>query len=187
MSNSRAYLYDSTLQPVGHVGVLVKMSDSGYGSYPDDFDVAVFSPWPDALVEGTAFAVRTESDNDVTRWRSPHEVVHFRAVGQPERTNVAFVVLEGPSTAPDRVVGGGGLRHSLGIAAHGVRAELASFSATFTPLTNEVDARSDVESLPNRGAHDGSVRGQLATPGYTRTTGGPNVVNRSLCRILHWD
>ena len=189
MSYSHAYLYDQTGEPVGHVGILVQMLGSGgYGSYPAKFDAAIFSPWPDALGEGVKFAVRTESDvaNDATRWRKADEVLHFQAVGQPAQTNVSFVVLKGASNA-ELANGVRGLDRSNGINAHGIRKELANYSLTFKPLLKQQVARDHLQSSGKPPADAASVRRRLAEPAYTRTTGGPKVITRSICRILHWD
>src|SRR6478735_3795470 len=107
----------------------------GNGSYPDKFDAAVFSPWPDALADGATFAVRTESDaaHESTRWRKADEVVHFEAIGQPARTNLAVVVLHGASSA-DLANGVHGLNRGQGIEAPGIRRELVNYSSTFRPL-----------------------------------------------------
>jgi hypothetical protein len=137
--------------------------------------------------EGAAFTVRTESPNGTPRWRSPEEVVHFRALGWPARTNVAFVVLDGPSRAINTVHGGSASQHDVGIARHGIRAELAAFSPLLQPLVDETVARVELASLNKPFGDPRSVRRALRTPGYTRTTGAPKVVNRSLCRLLHWD
>ena len=186
MAASPAYLYDATLEPVGHVGVLMKMfGQTVDGSYPATYDAAVFS-WPNGVDEGSAFAVRTESAGGATRWRSPHEVIHLRAVGRPARTNVAFVVLEGPARATDTVHGARG-DHTTGIEKHGIRAELVSFSALFQPLVDETVARIELDSLRKVLGDPRSPRRALATPGYTRSTGPPKVINRSICRLLHWD
>lgn len=188
MVDERAYLYDSTLQPLGPVGLFVKLlGGGGYGSYPGEFDAAVFSPWPDVLDEGVPFAIRTELASGATQWRSPHEVANFRAVGQPSSTNVAIVVLEGPSTATSAVSGGGGLAHASGIDTHGIRTELANFSPTFKPLLKETDSRRRLAALGEPPVDKRAVRRKMATPGYTRTTGTARVVNRGLCRILRWD
>lgn len=189
MSHSHAYLYDQTGEPVGHVGVLVQMLSSGASSVPPvKFDAAIFSPWPDSLGEGVRFAVRTEADaaNDITRWRKADEVLHFRAVGQPARTNVSFVFLKGASNA-DLAQGVHGLDRSLGISSHGIRRELANFSPTFKPLLKQHIASSHLRSSGKPLADAAAVRRRLATPAYTRTAGGPKVITRSICRILHWD
>src|SRR3954453_1878899 len=148
MSHSHAYLYDQSGQPVGHVGVLAQMLGSGgYGSYPAMFDAAVFSPWPDTLVDGAKFAVRTESDvaDEPTRWRKADEVLHFEAIGQPSRTNLAVVVLHGASSA-DLASGVHDLNRGQGIEAHGIRRELVNYSPTFGPLLKQRAAPDHLQS-----------------------------------------
>ncbi len=187
MAASPAYLYDATLGPVGHVGVLMKMFGQRVnGSYKPEFDAAVFS-WPNGVEEGAKFAVRTEVPGDGTHWRSPHEVIHLRVPGRAARTNVAFVVLEGRSRATAIVSGGAARNHTKGIREDGILAELVAFSPLFQPLADEKVARSDLSRRRAAPATTSDIERALTRPGYTRTTGAATVINRSICRLLHWD
>ncbi|WP_155856122.1 hypothetical protein [Cellulomonas sp. URHD0024] len=185
-----AYLYDSTLQPVGPLGIVVRLhGGTDLGRFPKEFDAAFFSPWPAALAAGAEFAVRTESeDGAATRWRMPQEVFDLRAVTKKGDSNVAIVILERTGVpAPPVVAGGGSLSHSKGIEEHGILEELKRHSPTFDALGTEAAAQQNLSALP--GADGGPATAQLAIPTYTRTVGVPGnlSLNRSLCRILHWD
>lgn len=194
----RAYLYNSDLEPTGHVGVVV-LPAIGPDGLNLDLDVAVFSPWPDSVSEGTPFAVRVEVSGPppATHWRRPVDVEHVRAIGRNEETNVVLVKLEGqplistrlPQVArglDSRVVNSAGIRQAL------IEHYEKVYNSPTEPsplglLSTPVVASDDLDALGGSQPTSQDVSGALGVPLYSLHTGDDVYVQMGICRILHWD
>jgi hypothetical protein len=192
MATTRAYLYDSNLQPLGKVGVVGRVMNDFDGPPGRDYDVALFPDWPASLSEGVAFAVRIDPADSRRRWRSPQEVWQGRLIGMPETEDLAAVVLDGPSEVSTRA-DEGTLSDDPDIDRLGLRRLVADRIETrdnrkiFSDLENPVDAGTDLtdRGVPRAAAR--AVRDHLETPNFTRSRGNRRVVARGICRFFRWD
>ena len=194
MAYPKAYLYDAKFDPVGQAGVVV-----GADVRPDlsqafahylGCDVAVFSPWPKSIRTNVQFAVRVEPTpvRSSEKWRKPGGLMIVTQVGDPDDSNVGFVLLDGPITQAVPTTRYP-IRDDPRIAQWGVRGTLLECNGdAFVRLRQPVAA--DVELVASRHsrAKENDVRFTLEAPVVTRVRGDYQVVARKgICRILHWD
>lgn len=175
MSQPTAFLYDDSARLRGTAGVVVGPR------------TVVFSPWPSDLGYPRPFVVRVVSDTaPAGEWHVPESVELSRLTGTPTSRDVAVVTLDADIGVP------------------GDRAPGVSEDVVVERLTTTADARRTVGELlpptfPRLGRRAPGVSATFAAPvttarpeavtptSFTVVSGGPAVVQKSICRIFRWD